>query len=127
MSHRTISLLTSLAFLTLTLDPVPAGAFSTRIHIMISNKVREALIASDAGSVPLKFSQHAVRFSDADRKALIDQPLAFRAGAIGPDNMAFPGMTDPSHAIGQFPFTQCQLLYEAALTDEERAYAMGCF
>lgn len=105
----------------------PAWAFSTRVHIMVANKVREALIASPSARIPLRGGTYGVQLSDADRRALTEQPLAFRAGAVGPDNMAFPGMTDPSHAIEQQPFTQCQLLYDAALTDEERAYAMGCF
>jgi hypothetical protein len=104
-----------------------AQAFSTRVHIMVANKVREALIASPSGRIPLRGGSHGVQLSDADRRALVEQPLAFRAGAVGPDNMAFPGMTDPSHAIEQQPFVQCELLYKAALTDEERAYAMGCF
>lgn len=104
-----------------------AEAFSTRLHIMISNKVREALIADGKNSVRLKFGTYDVRLSDDDRRALIEQPLSFRAGAVGPDNMAFPGMTDPSHAIGQQPYVQCQKLYEQALTDPERAYAIGCF
>lgn len=94
---------------------------------MISNKLREALIASGSDKVQLKFGNYQVRLSAVDKRALVEQPLAFRAGAIGPDNLAFPGMTDPSHAIGQNPYTQCELLYKAALTDEERAYAMGCF
>lgn len=105
----------------------PAWAFSTRVHIMVANKVREALIASPTARIPLRGGTYSVQLGDADRRALLEQPLAFRAGAVGPDNMAFPGMTDPSHAIEQQPFTQCQLLYDAALTDEERAYAMGCF
>ena len=41
--------------------------------------------------------------------------------------MVFPGMTDPSHAIGQRPYEQCELLYQAAELPEERAYALGCF
>ena len=28
--------------------------------------------------------------------------------------MVFPGMTDPSHALGQQPYDQCELLYQAA-------------
>jgi hypothetical protein len=94
---------------------------------MVANKVREALIASPNARIPLRGGTYSVQLGEADRRALLSQPLAFRAGAVGPDNMAFPGMTDPSHAIEQQPFTQCQLLYDAALTDEERAYAMGCF
>ena len=71
----------------------------------------------------------ALRVGDPadDVAALTDYPLAFRAGAVGPDNMVFPGMTDPSHAIGQRPFKQCELLYQAALLPDERAYALGCF
>jgi hypothetical protein len=94
---------------------------------MISNKVREALIADGKNSIRLKFGTYDVRLSDDDKRVLIEQPLSFRAGAVGPDNMAFPGMTDPSHAIGQKPYVQCQTLYEQALTDPERAYAIGCF
>jgi len=95
--------------------------------MMIANKVREGLIAGNGSAIRLKFGSHEVRLSDVDKRAIMDNPLAFRAGAVGPDNMAFPGMTDPSHAIGQKPFVQCQKLYDLALTDPERAYAMGCF
>lgn len=94
---------------------------------MIANKVREALIAGNGDSIRLKFGSYDVRLSSDDKRVLVEQPLAFRAGAVGPDNMAFPGMTDPSHAIGQQPFVQCQKLYDLALTDSERAYAIGCF
>ena len=34
--------------------PSPAHAFSTRIHIMIANKVREALVASGDGTIALR-------------------------------------------------------------------------
>lgn len=105
----------------------PAAGFSTRLHILIANKVREALIADGGNRIRLKFGTYDVQLSDEDRRAIEEQPLSFRAGAIGPDNMAFPGMTDPSHAIGQKPYVQCQKLYEQALTDPERAYAIGCF
>lgn len=107
--------------------PSPAHAFSTRIHIMIANKVREALVDSGTGKIALKLGEHSVTLSAADVEALSDHPLAFRAGAVGPDNMVFPGMTDPSHALGQRPFEQCELLYQAAELPEERAYALGCF
>ncbi|MBK7402171.1 MAG: hypothetical protein IPJ34_39510 [Myxococcales bacterium] len=103
-----------------------ASAFSTRLHIALSNDVRQALIAHGTG-IPLKLGSYVVTLTEQDKKALTEQVLAFRAGAIGPDNMAFPGMTDPSHALEQDPFTQCQLLYAEAITDEERAYAIGCF
>ncbi|MFO0575938.1 MAG: hypothetical protein U1A78_18215 [Polyangia bacterium] len=127
MLKTRLSSLIALSTLSIVCSSQPARAFSTRVHILVANKVREALIASPQGRIPLYGGSHGVTLSDADRRALIEQPLAFRAGAIGPDNMAFPGMTDPSHAIEQQPFTQCDLLYKAALTDEERAYAMGCF
>ena len=107
--------------------PSPAYAFSTRIHIMIANKVRESLVDGGDGKIALKLGEHSVTLTPADIEALSDHPLSFRAGAVGPDNMVFPGMTDPSHAIGQRPFEQCELLYQAAELPEERAYALGCF
>ncbi len=120
---------TALAFglSALFLLPAPAHAFSTRIHIAIANKVREALVDAGNGTIALKFGDTSVVLSPDDVTALTDFPLAFRAGAVGPDNMVFPGMTDPSHAIGQRPFEQCELLYQAAAVPEERAYALGCF
>src|SRR5690606_11377451 len=78
-------------------------------------------------TIQLRLGDHAVSLSAADVAAISDYPLYFRAGAVGPDNMVFPGMTDPSHAIGQRPFEQCELLYQAAVVAEERAYALGCF
>lgn len=107
--------------------PPQAQAFSTRIHIVIANKVRQALVDAGDGSIALRMGDYKVELGAADVKALTDHPLSFRAGAIGPDNMVFPGMTDPSHAIGQRPFEQCELLYQAALLPDERAYALGCF
>lgn len=104
-----------------------AHAYTTRIHIVLSNQVREALITSGDGTIQLRLSDHAVQLPARDADAIVNQPLAFRAGAIGPDNTVFPGLTDPSHAVGQDPYGQCQLLYEAALTEEETAYALGCF
>ncbi len=109
------------------LIPSRAEAFSTRIHIMIANAVREAMIAADDGSIPLMGGDASVLLPTQDFEAVRDYPLAFRAGAVGPDNMVFPGMTDPSHALGQRPYDQCELLYQAAVNGEERAYALGCF
>ena len=122
----TTSLAVSLAAL-LAVPPQAAHAFSTRIHIVIANKVREALVASGDGSIALRMGDYKVELSPEDVTALTDHPLSFRAGAVGPDNMVFPGMTDPSHAIGQRPFEQCELLYQAALLPDERAFALGCF
>lgn len=117
----------SLLALVLPLLPGRAHAYSTRVHIMIANQLREALIEADDGTIPLRMGEHAVVLTQEDFEALRDHPLEFRAGAIGPDNMVFPGMTDPSHALGQRPYDQCELLYQAALTGAERAYALGCF
>jgi MYXO-CTERM domain-containing protein len=111
----------------LPLVPSRAHAYSTRVHIMIANRIREALIEAGDGTIPLRMSDHAVVLATEDFEALRDFPLEFRAGAVGPDNMVFPGMTDPSHALGQRPYEQCELLYQAALTGGERAYALGCF
>ncbi|MFO0566121.1 MAG: zinc dependent phospholipase C family protein [Polyangiaceae bacterium] len=104
-----------------------AQAFTTRFHIKLANDVRKALIQNGGQSVPLRFGNYAVSLKAEDVDALTNHPLEFRAGAIGPDNMAFPGMTDPSHAVGQRPYEQCELLYQEALLPEERAYALGCF
>lgn len=111
----------------LPLVPSEAHAYSTRVHIMIANQLREALIQANDGTIPLRMSEHAVQLTTEDFEALRDNPLEFRAGAVGPDNMVFPGMTDPSHALGQRPYEQCEILYAAALTGRERAYALGCF
>ena len=104
-----------------------AHAFSTRVHIAIANDVRDALIAGGGKTIALKLGDGVVKLRDEDARAIVSFPLAFRAGSIGPDNMIFPEITDPSHAIYQRPFEQCDLLYRAAVADEERAYALGCF
>ena len=113
--------------LALSLTPLPAQAFSTRVHIAIANAVREAALDAGDGTLPLRGAPYAVQLPAEDFAAIRDYPLAFRAGAIGPDNMVFPGMTDPSHALGRRPYEQCEALYQAAVTGEERAYALGCF
>ena len=104
-----------------------APAFTTRFHIKLANDVRKALIQNGGSGVPLRFGNHTVVLKSEDVDALTNHPLEFRAGAVGPDNMAFPGMTDPSHAIGQRPYEQCELLYQEAMLPAERAYALGCF
>lgn len=105
----------------------PASAFTTRVHIALSNEVRASLIESGDGTIRLRWSEHTVRIPMEDADAIINQPLAFRAGAIGPDNVVFPAMTDGSHGVEQDPYRQCELLYAEALTEAERAYALGCF
>ncbi len=107
--------------------PLPARAFSTRVHIALANQVHDALRASGDGTIQLRLSGATVILPSADAAAILAHPEAFRAGAIGPDNTVFPGLTDPSHGVAQDPFGQCQLVYEAAVTSEERAYALGCF
>ncbi|MBK9000923.1 MAG: hypothetical protein IPM35_34820 [Myxococcales bacterium] len=104
-----------------------AEAFTTRFHIKLANDVRKALIQNGGTAIPLRFGSYAVTLKAEDADAITNYPLEFRAGAVGPDNMAFPGMTDPSHAVGQRPYEQCELLYAEALLPAERAYALGCF
>ncbi len=117
-----------LACLALTaLAPSPARAYSTRVHISLANEVREDLIANGDGTLRLRWSDFSVTLPPEDAAAIMNQPLAFRAGSIGPDNMIFPGLTDATHGLEQDPFRQCQLLYEDAITEAERAYALGCF
>ncbi len=104
-----------------------ASAYTTRIHIALSNEIHDALVASGDGTVQLRLSPYSVKLPDEDAAAILAYPKAFRAGAIGPDNMVFPGMTDMSHALGLDPYRQCELLYAEAFTQRERAYALGCF
>ncbi len=115
------------AFALALLSPTSASAFTTRTHIVFANQVRASLIASGDGTIDLAWSDGQVQLPMEDADAIVNQPLAFRAGAIGPDNMVFPGMTDGSHAIDQDPYRQCQLLYDEAVTERERAYSLGCF
>lgn len=106
----------------------PAHAFTTRVHMVLANQVREALIASpDQRTIPLRWSGEVVRLSDEDAMAIIAEPIAFRGGAIGPDNVVFPAMTDGTHGVEQDPYRLCQMLYDDALNQVERAYALGCF
>lgn len=104
-----------------------ASAYSTRLHILYANRVRDALIASGNGSIPLQSSDASVQLTDEDRRAIEENPLSFRAGFIGPDIFVFPGLSDLTHGKNFEPYRQCELLYEDAFTDEERAYALGCF
>ncbi|MCA9625419.1 MAG: zinc dependent phospholipase C family protein, partial [Myxococcales bacterium] len=104
-----------------------ASAFSTRIHIMIANRVHDALEASGDGTIGLLPNGYRVTLPEDDVRAILEHPKAFRAGAIGPDNTVFPAQTDATHGLHASPFEQCELLYQAAVTREERAYALGCF
>jgi hypothetical protein len=105
----------------------PASAFTTRVHIVLANDILEALRASGDGTIRLRWSTYSVRIPQADADAIVNQPTAFRAGAIGPDNTVFPAVTDGTHGVEQDPYRQCELLYTEAFTEAERAYALGCF
>jgi hypothetical protein len=105
----------------------PVQAFSTRVHMAISNKIRAALIASGDYSIPLKGSDKKVTIPAEDAEAILNYPTYFRAGCVGPDNFIFPAQTDASHAVGHRPYEQCQRLYDNAVMPYERAYALGCF
>jgi hypothetical protein len=124
MSRRPLSLA---LFLLLLAVPSQSFAFTTRVHIALANEVRDALIASGDGTIQLRWSEYAVQIPIEDADAIINRPEAFRAGAIGPDITVFPAMTDGTHALDQNPFRQCEMLYLAAFTESERAYALGCF
>lgn len=104
-----------------------AEAYTTRVHIALANEIRRNVIAEGGGAIRLMGSGLVVQLTDEDSAAIMDEPLAFRAGAIGPDNLVFPAMTDGSHGVEQDPYRQCELLYQEALTRRERAYALGCF
>lgn len=67
----------------LPLVPERAEAYSTRVHIMIANRVREALIEASDSTMPRKLGDHAVVLVTADYDALLDYPLEFWAGAVG--------------------------------------------
>ena len=105
----------------------PASAFTTRVHIVLANEVHASLVASGDGTLRLRWSDYSVQLPQEDADAIVAQPLAFRAGAIGPDNTVFPAMTDGTHGVEQDPYRQCQMLYDEAFTQAERAYALGCF
>ena len=64
--------------------PLPARAFSTRVHIALANQVHDALRASGDGTIQLRLSGATVILPAADAAAILAHPEAFRAGAIGP-------------------------------------------
>ena len=123
------SLRLSVAALALASFIVPelAQAYSTRVHILVANKIREELVLSGDGTVPLYGTDYRVKIPAEDARVIVENIQYFRAGAVGPDNTVFPLMTDASHASGHGPFEQCQMLYDLAITDYEKAYALGCF
>ena len=102
-------------------------AFPTRVHIMLSNKIRAALVDSGDSTIQFEGSPFKVKLRQEDADAILDHPLAFRAGAVGPDNLLFPGMTDATHGMKFHPYDQCEVLYREAFTSEEKAFAMGCY
>ena len=107
--------------------PNGARAYTTRVHIVMANDVRRNLIAEGGVGLRLAGGDYVVTLTADDAAAIMDEPLSFRAGAIGPDNLVFPAMTDGSHGVEQDPYRQCEILYGEALTRAERAYALGCF
>ncbi len=132
--HRAfISCLASLLFLSLLVSS--AGAYSIKVHIHLANAIRDELVKNmkEKGKPlirlkgPAGAEPKAVELLKEDAEAIRDFPEFFRAGAIGPDNTVFPGLTDPSHAWMFSPFSQCQTLLDASAKPEERAYALGCF
>lgn len=126
MSRRKLASALALA-VALAAFPSRGHAFTTRVHIVLANEIRAALIASGDGTIQLRWSDYSVQLPPQDADAIINRPEAFRAGAIGPDIVVFPAMTDGTHAVDQNPYRQCELLYEEAFTESERAYALGCF
>ena len=105
----------------------PAQAYGTRIHIVFANHLRQQLILSDDGTIPMVQGTRSVRLAPEDALAIVNHPYEFRAGAIGPDSFVFVALTDGTHAVQNNPFMQCELLYQDAVTEDERAYALGCF
>jgi MYXO-CTERM domain-containing protein len=115
--------------------PRAAHAFSVRIHIHLANAIRDDMMKNLEATgkpkirllgpkgAPEKFVELLLE----DAEAIRDFPEFWRAGAIGPDNTVFTGLTDPSHAWMFEPFVQCQTLLDASSIPEERAYALGCF
>ena len=104
-----------------------ANAYPSRVHMKYANDLRAELIRTNDGTIQLMLGNYHVELTAQDADAIINNPLEFRAGAISPDNFVFPGMTDLTHAIGLSPFEQCELIYQAAVIESERAYALGCF
>ena len=86
-----------------TLSASTAEAYTTRVHIALANEIRRNVIAEGGGGIRLMGSGLVVQLTDEDSAAIMDEPLAFRAGAIGPDNLVFPAMTDGSHGVEQDP------------------------
>ena len=114
-----------------------AQAFSVKIHVFYANKIIEDLeqsMGADRNGEPYlhligpdNASKYRVKIKRQDALDILENPLHFRGGAIGPDNTAFSGLTDPSHSPKYKPFTQCENLYRTAKTGAEKAYGMGCF
>lgn len=133
------------------LAPQIAEAYKTPTHIAMANQIRDELRWNWAGPncSEKEFrtccsaedpwcGKPAIRLlggdgtkfvvlPEEDAQAIVDHPLYWRGGAIGPDNTVFVGLTDPSHAWQFFPFAQCAELVRASKTPEERAYALGCY
>jgi MYXO-CTERM domain-containing protein len=115
--------------------PTPVSAYSSEMHMMIANQIRDNLLKNweETGEpmiqlvgpdwqepvyvlIPLEYAE-----------AIRDYPLYWRGGSVGPDNTVFPGLTDPSHNWLYSPFSQCQSQLELSADPSELAYALGCF
>lgn len=151
---------TTLLLASLFMSPI-ANAFSVKIHIYYANLIHDNLKKNFESTGryeidlvrPENSGRYKVTLNPEDGAAILAKPEYFRGGATGPDNTAFTGLTDPSHAAGTFPFQQCRGLLTAAIDkatkdtnspryqrlndaakvslkgthQEERAYALGCF
>lgn len=104
-----------------------AHGFNTRVHILLANRVHQELVLSKNGSVPMLGTNARLVLPPDTVRIIRENLIYFRAGSIGPDNTIFPLLTDASHALGYLPFEQCSALVSMAITDEEKAYALGCF
>ena len=72
---RSLSRLALAFFLSLAVaagTPLPAFAYSTRVHIAMANRVREALIESGDGTIRLEWSTYSVTLPAEDAQAIID-------------------------------------------------------
>lgn len=159
-SRRRIYWTTILLFSSFMVSPL-AHAFSVKIHIYYANLIHDNLKKNyeSTGRYEIDLirpdgsGRYKVTLKPEDGAAILAKPEYFRGGATGPDNTAFTGLTDPSHAAGTFPFQQCRGLLDAAIKkaendtrspryrsmrdtakrtllgthQEERAYALGCF
>ncbi|MGH1347387.1 MAG: MYXO-CTERM sorting domain-containing protein [Nannocystales bacterium] len=126
------------------LIPESATAYKPTSHIAVGNLIADEMMRNwrAEGCDPEEqewCGQPAIRLlgpstetrfvvlTDENARAIMDNPLEFRGGIVGPDNTPGVGLTEPSHGGHFFPFSQCQALLDEAADGPERAYALGCF